>query len=47
MGISGLDKIARGEWFTESWLLGAVSFLVSQEGFEPSTHALKGRCSTY
>ncbi len=21
--------------------------VVSQEGFEPSTHALKGRCSTY
>ena len=30
-------------WFNTAW--GLFSFMVIQEGFEPPTHGLEGRCS--
>jgi hypothetical protein len=41
-------KILGGNWVEAVWASTAKSLIlmVSAAGFEPATHALKGRCST-
>ncbi len=41
-------RIMGGNWVEAVWVITAklLKTVVSAAGFEPATHALKGRCST-